>query len=557
MSSRRIIIILYVFLFIAYVGGLFLQIMEVDAAQYAAMAMEMLKTKSYLKLYDGGTPYLDKPPLHIWLAALSFYIFGISDFVYRIPSFLASILAIYCTYQLARQWYNSSIANWAALMLAGCQAFFLFNQDVKTDNLLTSMVIFSIWQLSGYIRTSRPINFILGFIGVGLAMLAKGPIGFMVPVAALGSHLLLQRGWKRIFNWRWLFGLPIILLILFPFLIGLYQQWGLYGLKFFFWTQSFGRITGESEWNNHADPFFFEHTFLWSFLPWTFCALIALYLSCKELVLNSFKINKEDEGITLCGFILMFIALSLSKYKLPHYIFVLFPLMAIMTARWVYELWDKKTTVYKWLAKFQVFVYSLLGVAIISLLWLVFQPVNFWVFVIVTILSLAAVIISIRGINAFLKIVMPGIIIITAVNIGLNWEFYKRLLYYQSSNRVGQIISTMPYNKFHFYYYCVHGNHSLNYYSRIIVGPLYPSTLDDTLSKYEILLYADEAGRREIINHNYKIVNENECDNKQFEDFSVQQLSFGFLNPNTRPGVVQRMYLLHLAKIDKSNHGLK
>jgi hypothetical protein len=62
---RKLNLILFILLGIAYFGGLILQIMEIDAAQYAAMSMEMLQRKSYLQLYDGGLPYLDKPPLLI------------------------------------------------------------------------------------------------------------------------------------------------------------------------------------------------------------------------------------------------------------------------------------------------------------------------------------------------------------------------------------------------------------------------------------------------------------------------------------------------------------
>ena len=100
MSNRTTFIILLSLLGIAYIGGLFLQIMEVDAAQYAAMSMEMLKAHRYLQLYDRALAYLDKPPLLMWLSSLSFYLFGISDFAYRLPSFMATILAVYSTYRL-------------------------------------------------------------------------------------------------------------------------------------------------------------------------------------------------------------------------------------------------------------------------------------------------------------------------------------------------------------------------------------------------------------------------------------------------------------------------
>src|SRR6185437_4555877 len=463
MSNRTIYIILFLLLTIAYAAGLFLHIMEIDAAQYAAMSMEMLKTHHFLQLYDWGRAYLDKPPLLMWLSSLSFYLFGISDFTYRLPSFFATILAIYSTYRLAKQWYNHTIAAWSALILASCQAFFLFNNDVKTDNLLTSMVIFSLWQLSAYIRDKKIINLLAGFVGVALAMLAKGPIGLIIPATAIGCHLSLHRNWKGVFDWKWLLAIPVVLIILSPMLYGLYEQWGSNGITFFFWTQSFGRITGQSDWNNHADPFFFEHTYAWAFLPWTICGLMGLFYGIKELIISHFRLGENQEGMTIAGFILMFAALSLSHYKLPHYIFVLFPLLAIFTARWIYETAENMPKTFIWIGRVQTVVYLMLGLAIIVLLWFVFSPLPVWIFVISLLASLIAAAISLRGINAFRKIIVPGVIIMFAVNFGLNFGVYPRLLKYQASNEVGIFVhkNAIPANQF--YYLNSSGSRSLNF----------------------------------------------------------------------------------------------
>ncbi len=557
MTNRNIYIILYALLLITYIGGLFLQIMEVDAAQYAAMSMEMLKTKSFLKLYDGGLPYLDKPPLLMWLSSLSFYLFGISEFTYRLPSFLATILAIYSTYRLAKQWYNETIASWSALILASCQAFFLFNNDVKTDNLLTGMVIFSIWQLSSYIRNRKPINFILGVIGVSLAMLSKGPIGLIVPATAIGCHLLLHRNWKGIFDFRWLIAIPVILLFLSPMLYGLYEQWGSKGITFFFWTQSFGRITGQSEWNNHADPFFFEHTFAWAFLPWTICGIIGLFYSVKELFKSRFRLDENNEGMTISGFILVFIALSMSHYKLPHYIFVLFPLSAIITARWVYETGMRETGMFKWLTGIQLAVYILLGTALFILLWFVFQPLNILIFVLCMVLIVSGIYVSIKGSQSLTRILIPGVICAAAINIGLNFDFYPRLMKYQASNQAGMFASGLsggnpiPDNQFYSLNYT--GCHSLNFYSRRLVNPIYPQNLKDSLAKRDIWLYVDE-------NDYTKLTGFQRANGEKdilINNKSVQNLSLAFLNPETRDQTIHKTWLVHFARIDAPKNGIK
>ncbi|MDX1579466.1 MAG: glycosyltransferase family 39 protein, partial [Gemmatimonadota bacterium] len=55
-----------------YALGLGLDILEVDAAQYAAIARDMAESGRCLELVDRGEPFLNKPPLLFWLSALSF-----------------------------------------------------------------------------------------------------------------------------------------------------------------------------------------------------------------------------------------------------------------------------------------------------------------------------------------------------------------------------------------------------------------------------------------------------------------------------------------------------
>ncbi len=93
-------------IYLVYGIGLFLDVMDVDATQYASMAREMLETGNYLKLYNRYENYLDKPPLIFWLSALSYKLLGVSNFAYKLPSFLFSLLAAYSTYRLAKLYYG-------------------------------------------------------------------------------------------------------------------------------------------------------------------------------------------------------------------------------------------------------------------------------------------------------------------------------------------------------------------------------------------------------------------------------------------------------------------
>ena len=247
-------------LLLVYFIGFGINIMDVDAAQYASISSDMLKSSNWLEIHNKGMDYLDKPPLLFWLSASCFKLFGISNWAYKLPSFLFAILGVFSTAKLGEILYDKKTGMLAALLLVFSLGMFIMTNDIRTDTLLLGSTVFAAWQLLLYLKTNQWVNLILGFIGIGLAMLAKGPLGLVLPVVALSSEFAYKREWKSFFKWQWLVGLIIIAILLLPMSYGLYQQFDLHpeneinghthvsGLRFYFWTQSFGRITGESDW---------------------------------------------------------------------------------------------------------------------------------------------------------------------------------------------------------------------------------------------------------------------------------------------------------------------
>jgi len=270
MSENKIYAFFWAAIVLLYcIAAYFIDLMDVDAAQYASIAREMTDSSNWMIVQHKGADYLDKPPLLFWLSALSFKIFGAGHFAYRLPSILATFLGLYATYALGKRLYDTKTGQLAALILASSQAWILFNHDIRTDTLLAAFCITSIWQLVEYAETKKWQNFLFGFISIGLAMLAKGPLGIVIPGIALSAYWLGQNQMKNLFRPEWMLGIIVILLVLSPMLIGLWQQWKWDGIYFYFWKQSFGRITGENSWRNDSGAFFFVHSFIWSFLPWS------------------------------------------------------------------------------------------------------------------------------------------------------------------------------------------------------------------------------------------------------------------------------------------------
>jgi 4-amino-4-deoxy-L-arabinose transferase-like glycosyltransferase len=221
----------------------------------------------------------------------------------------------------------------AALIFASCQAMFLITNDVRTDTILTGAIIFSIWSCVAFVNYGKWIWLVAASLGIAAGMLAKGPIGIMAPGLALGAHFVLRREWKSIFKWQWIVMVLVVAVLISPMLWGLYQQFdahpekGVSGVRFFLWDQSFGRLTGDNPFVNSqktpqpSAPLFFVHTVIWAFLPWSLFLILGLARQAKALFNARFLLSKNEEAITLGGFVLVFLGMSLSAYKLPHYIF--------------------------------------------------------------------------------------------------------------------------------------------------------------------------------------------------------------------------------------------
>lgn len=535
---------------LTYLANLFVDIMEVDAAQYASISWEMFAHGSWLEVYHRGADYLDKPPLLFWLSALSFKLFGVANWSYKLPALLVLLLGLYSTYRFALLWYSSKVAKWAVWMLATTQAMFLMTNDVRTDGLLTGWAMLALWQLSAYLREPRWKWLLGGAVGIGMAMLAKGPIGLVFPALALGGHLLLQRNWKAIFRWQWLVMLAVVALMLAPMTYGLYQQFDLhpekevYGLKgpsgvrFYYWTQSFGRITGENYWKDDSGFFYFFHTMAWDFQPWLLLLVPALVVGLWRLIQQRFKLADTQEAIAWCGFVLTLLALSKSGYKLPHYVFPLFPLGAVLAARWLEQLEERRPRALNVLTWVQLAVIQLFVVAALLNTAVFFPTTSAWVWGYVLGLTALAwwYALKLRGAE---RLLLPTLVIIGMFGITLSTRFYPNLLQYQPTNAVGRWAQAQGVEAGELAVYLEHG-HGIDFYGQRIVPEI--KVLEDLHGlKY---IYTNEEGLKQL--QGVKTLKWEVL--KSYADYPVTELSVPFLLPQSRENETRTTYLIAILK---------
>jgi 4-amino-4-deoxy-L-arabinose transferase-like glycosyltransferase len=545
--EMRLLIWLIAACILSWLAGWQIPLMEIDAVQYANISREMMLHKSFLQIYDQGRDYLDKPPMLFWLSSASMGIFGTHDWAYRLPSFLFSILSVYSTYRFAYLYYSRRVALLSALVLASSQALFLINHDVRTDTMLMGWVMFSIWQLAAWLRHKKWINLILAAVAIAGGMMTKGPIALMVPIFVFSIHFLLSRSFASFFRWEWLVMLMIIGILLIPMSIGLYRQYdlhpekimygqrGISGLRFYYWTQSFGRITGESTWHENDHFLFLFENLLWGFLPWTVFFILGMVTGLREWFRKKFFISPGEEAISLGGFLVTYCALATSRAQLPHYIYVVLPLAAVFTGKLLNDLifegflprWLKPLTVLHYI------LFSILVILLFALLLLPFPPNNFFVWFTALFMTLFFLLVLVRKWIPLPGLLTVCILTITLVNTWLDTGFYPKLLEFQGTIPVSRFIRENHLNKDRIFTYQIIPARSMDFYSDYSFKE---TEQPESLQPGDHLV-TSKKGMETINRDHFKIIDSGIA-------FHVSTLSLPVLNPATRKSRSDAYYIM-------------
>jgi len=248
-------------------------------ARYASIAQEMVRSGDWLTpqipMPEGVVPYLGKPPLHFWLTAASFEVFGMDTWTARLPSFLAALLIIGVVFQLARRAYGETTAILATLITCSAAMFFLVSGTSVLDMTLTAMVTAAIFPMYLRIVEQRPQHWLLpvaAFFGA-LGFLTKGPIALVL----IFLPFFLWGAFSRNFSWirlpSWVLPAIVFIITAVPWFI-LSEQANPGFLKYFVWNENIARYLFKSYGDLYGSGHVYPRGTSWvmlfvAFLPWT------------------------------------------------------------------------------------------------------------------------------------------------------------------------------------------------------------------------------------------------------------------------------------------------
>jgi 4-amino-4-deoxy-L-arabinose transferase-like glycosyltransferase len=322
---------------------------------FAEAARQITVTNDWITPYFNGETRFDKPILIYWLMAFFYKTIGVNEWAVRLPSAIsATCLTVFTFYTLRyfgstniqnrppskrQMWLNAWIGSaivafnvqtivWARtgvsdMLLSGCIGIsllsFFWGYTSEKKRFLVNNIFPNKWYISFYIFAA-------------LAVLAKGPVGIVLPVLIIAAFTFYFGDfWQVLREMKLIAGSIIFLTIVLPWYILITVQNGDNFINAFFGYHNFDRFTGVV--NGHGAPWYFYFLIILAlFAPWSVYlpASLARVKFWRSIVWKG-QPRRDRLGIfAFFWFIVIFGFFTIATTKLPSYILPLIPAAAIL-----------------------------------------------------------------------------------------------------------------------------------------------------------------------------------------------------------------------------------
>ncbi|MGC9355831.1 MAG: ArnT family glycosyltransferase, partial [Mariniphaga sp.] len=427
--------IAFVLVILTWIFGLFIDLTG-DSGLYATISRQMVESGDWLNLQINGEPYDQKPHLLFWLTGLGIELFGNANFAFKLFPVLFAMSSLWFVYQLGRLLFSHEAGLTAALIAGTSQMFFLYLLDIHTDTILQAGVTLALWQLIAYLEKRKTVHFVLGFIGLGLAMLSKGPVGAVLPFFTVLIYLIVKKDFRQLVHPKWILGLAIALIVISPTLWHLYQSFGWEGIRFYFITNNFGRVTGEYA-GSSTDPFFYLYNMLWAFLPWTLIVLAALWFEIKTWF-SSEKIHPARTAVLGSVLILLFVY-SISKGKAPHYFLIMIAPLALVTAGHLPEFKNMALKRGRSFLCLQGVVLTVIFLVFVAVVFFLSEKLTWLPVLLLALLFMLSWVFTQKEHDSWMRLLFFSVIVTGVFNIFMNAEFIPGLFRYQGARQALEV----------------------------------------------------------------------------------------------------------------------
>ncbi|HEV3089213.1 MAG TPA: glycosyltransferase family 39 protein [Candidatus Elarobacter sp.] len=304
---------------------------------YGEVAREVVLSHDWVVMHLNGQPWFVQPPLYFWIAAVFAKLFGISTLALRLPSALATIAmggAVgYATARIAGERAGMIAAIVLSTSLMQAIVGRLAIMDALLDFAIAAAVLwwYRAFEPSGSPRR-RDTAFVCGALALAIGTLAKGPVAPVITALVVGVWTLWERRAGRLAAPRRravALAALVFLAVTLPWFVALAVRVGPGAIGELIGHYTFGRYTGVIE--NQNGPFwYYIPVIILGFFPWIAFVPVAAIAAWREA--------RNPDGafarLALVWTIVPFLFFTFASTKLPNYIAMVLPALAILVALW-------------------------------------------------------------------------------------------------------------------------------------------------------------------------------------------------------------------------------
>ncbi len=173
-----IIVVLGALLYLSGIGSV--RLFDWDEINFAESAREMLVTGDWFNVQINFQSFWEKPPLFIWMQALSMKVFGVGEFAARFPNAIMGIITLLTLFHCGLRSENQRFGLlWAGMYAISFFPFIYFKTGI-IDPWFNYFIFLGIYFFSRYADEEKTSQAALSGLFTGLAVLTKGPVGFLI-----------------------------------------------------------------------------------------------------------------------------------------------------------------------------------------------------------------------------------------------------------------------------------------------------------------------------------------------------------------------------------------
>ena len=179
-------------MFIPFLG--YVNLFDWDEINFAECAREMIVTHNYSTVQINFEPFWEKPPLFIWMQALSMLVFGMNEFAARFPNAICGILTLVVLFNVGRKVYDDRFGLAWCLAFAGSLLPHFYFKSGIIDPWFNLFIFLGVYRFILFTNeTQKRKNIILSAVFIGLAILTKGPVALLIFSLCAGIYWALKR----------------------------------------------------------------------------------------------------------------------------------------------------------------------------------------------------------------------------------------------------------------------------------------------------------------------------------------------------------------------------